>query len=77
MEIHIIGHVVVGNRCAGDTCKGLLGNTLAKKALVYTSQGGKYDAEDLHGTGVVIGVLYTIPLGSMVAPHSTQGICGW
>jgi hypothetical protein len=40
VEIHITRHVVVGNRWAGDTCTGLLGNTLPKKALVYTNQGG-------------------------------------
>jgi hypothetical protein len=40
-----LGHVGGGNRCGGDTCRGLLQHTLANGALVYPSQGGRYRAE--------------------------------
>jgi hypothetical protein len=40
-----LGHVGGGNKCGGDTCRGLLQHMLANRAQVYPSQGGKYHAE--------------------------------
>ena len=37
--------------------RGLLRHTLANRDLVFPSQGGRYPAEGLHATGVVIAVL--------------------
>jgi hypothetical protein len=52
LEIRTLGHVGGGNRC-----RGLLRHALAKGALVYPNQGGRYRAEEyVYGTGVVIAV---------------------
>jgi hypothetical protein len=45
----------------GTHCRGLLQHTLAKGALVYSSQGGKYHSECYLAVEVVTAVLYTIP----------------
>jgi hypothetical protein len=41
--------------------RGLLQHTLAKGALVYSSQGRKYHAEGCLAVGVATALLYTIP----------------
>jgi hypothetical protein len=46
-----LGHVGGGNSCEVYNLMGLLGHTLAKGALVYPSQGGRYCAEGCMALG--------------------------
>jgi len=53
----------------GTHHRGLLQHNLAKGALVYSSQGGKYHTEGCLAVAVVTAVLYTIPLWNQAASH--------